>query len=172
VVGLTQLHTGGRSKKNTSSYVVSSYIPTFKALAYAREESLELPTQLDQRFLIVAVPKTTGRTDLDLAEEVSAIEQSLTRSSAFKAKVLNNPSKDKLLEELKVSRVVHFACHGVSVAEDPSSSGLLLRNGPNGNKHNWLIYPPVLSRELFPRHNGQGYPLQALFKFPHIIGTF
>jgi CHAT domain-containing protein len=64
---------------------------------------------------------------------VSAIEQSLTRSSAFKAKVLDVPSKGKVLEELKVSRVVHFVCHGVSVAEDPSSSYLLLRNGPDGN---------------------------------------
>ena len=54
-------------------------------------------------------------------------------SSAFKAKVLNTPSKGKVLEELKVSRVVHFACQGVSVAEDPSSSCLLLRNGPDGN---------------------------------------
>lgn len=43
-----------------------------------------------------------------LAEEESTIEQSLTRSSAFKAKMLTTPSKGKVLEELKVSRVVHF----------------------------------------------------------------
>jgi hypothetical protein len=54
------------------------------------------------------MPKTTGWKGLDLAEEVSAIEQSLTMSSTFKAKVFNTPSKDKVLEELKVSRVVHF----------------------------------------------------------------
>jgi len=79
------------------------------------------------------MPKTTGWKDLDLAEEVSAIEQSLAMSSTFKAKVLNTPSKGKVLEELKVSRVVHFACQGVSVAEDPSSSCPLLRNGPDDN---------------------------------------
>jgi hypothetical protein len=46
--------------------------------------------------------------------------------------VLNAPSEDKVLEELKASRVVHFDCHEVSVAEDPSGS-CLLRNGPDGN---------------------------------------
>jgi hypothetical protein len=34
------------------------------------------------------MPKTAGWKGLDLAEEVSAIKQSLTRSSAFKVKCL------------------------------------------------------------------------------------
>jgi len=47
--------------------------------------------------------------------------------------VFNTPSEDKVLEELKANRVVHFDCHEVSVVEDPSGSCLLLRNGPDGN---------------------------------------
>lgn len=63
----------------------------------------------------------------------------LTRSSAFKAKVFNTPSEDKVLEELKASRVVHFDCHEVSVAEDSSSNCLLLRNGPDGNQQQLTV---------------------------------
>jgi hypothetical protein len=74
-----------------------------------------------------------------LAEEVSVVEQSLTRSSAFKAKVPNTPSEDKVLEESKASRVAHVDCHKVSVAEDPSSSCLLLRNSPDGNSQQFAV---------------------------------
>ena len=143
LVGLTPLHAAGhkwgRSTENTASHVVSSYIPTFKALAYAREKSLKSPVWPPQRFLIVKMPKTTGWDDLDVTKEALAIRESITRSGIPVSKVLDTPSKDEVLDELKISSLVHFACHGESDSEDPSSSGLFFKDGHDGNPQHLTV---------------------------------
>lgn len=46
------------STRNTLSRAISSYIPTIKALSYAREKRLELLSNQDSRLLLVAMPTT------------------------------------------------------------------------------------------------------------------
>jgi hypothetical protein len=137
LMGLTPLHAAGqkwgKSTENTASHVVSSYIPTFKALAFARQSSPKSTGWDSQRFLIVTMPETTGKPNLDVMSEAHAIQESIKATGVPEPEVLNTPSKDDVLMKLPHSTIVHFACHGKSDTMDPSNSGLLLADGPNNS---------------------------------------
>ncbi|KAI9820807.1 MAG: hypothetical protein M1827_005178 [Pycnora praestabilis] len=129
LMGLAPLHAAGdgwgTTTNNTLSHVVSSYIPTFKALAYARERSMRRRTQSKDQLLVVSMPQTIGMNDLNVTEEVVAIQRAFTGGSL--PKILRSASKSEVLEELPKSSIVHFACHGGSDPDDPSNSALFLR---------------------------------------------
>ncbi|KAK4960803.1 hypothetical protein LTR66_012868 [Elasticomyces elasticus] len=195
LIGLCPLHAAGhewgQSNENASSHVVSSYTPTFRALAYARGKSLKSRPWVEQRFLAVTMPKTTGWVDLDIAEEVSAIQERIGGSDIFKIETLATPSKGEVLEKLKVSGMVHFACHGKSDSKDPSNSGLFFKDGPDGKAEHLTIRElatisleqvqmaylsacstaensaPDLIDEVV--HVASAFQLVG---FPHVIGTF
>ncbi|CAM6120360.1 unnamed protein product [Calypogeia fissa] len=195
LVGLTPLHAAGRKwgrgTENTASHVVSSYIPTFKALAYAREKSLKSPTWQNQRLLIVSMPKTTGWDDLDVTAGVVDIEESVSGSGIPIPTVLLTPSKADVLNEMQNSSLVHFACHGESDSNDPSSSSLLLKDGPDGSPERLAVRDLTRasvqqaqmaylsacstadnsSRDLMDEviHVASAFQLVG---FPHVIGTF
>ncbi|KAH8645867.1 CHAT domain-containing protein [Ilyonectria robusta] len=130
-VGHTPLHAAGsgwgQSTENTASHVVSSYIPTFKALASAREISLAMRGWQECGIQIVAMPKTTGFEDLSTAGEVEGIQRSVKECD-----VLETPDKESVLDSMRCRPIMHFACHGESDPEDPSNSYLALRDGPDG----------------------------------------
>lgn len=78
-MALLPLHAAGEhslgSTENTMSHVVSSYIPTLKALQFARKKTWVPPTAKKSRFLVVAMHKTPGQDDLNVADEIDAIQQ-------------------------------------------------------------------------------------------------
>ena len=120
-------HTEG-STNNTMSHVVSSYIPTLRALTFAREkfstkEFGNLKT--DSRLLMVTVPNAPGAARLlgvdREAEAIATISKSHAEICHLKA-----PGPSAVLQELPLANIVHFACHAIPTPSDLSSSHLLL----------------------------------------------
>ena len=122
-------HYGQGSTQNALHRVISSYIPSFKALAYARERRLRAVAKAEQRGLIVTMPKTIGMKDLDVEEEVRNVQEMLGQLTVHTPVVLETPTRQEVIEELPASTIVHFACHGASNPYNPSNGGLFLHCG-------------------------------------------
>lgn len=118
------------STRNTMSRAMSSNISTFKALAHARRRKLELLGGSSSRLLLVAMPTTPGKAPplSNVLEELREIEGIVAGVKTIHPVVLDCPSTDLVMEEIKTCDAVHFACHGVSNVRIPSESHLLLRN--------------------------------------------
>lgn len=113
------------STHNTFSRAISSYIPTIKALSYVREGKLELLGRQDSKLLLVTMPTTPNKPRLTkVAGEASKIASVVSETT--NTLLLESPSAAHVLEELSSCQAVHFACHGISDAKNPSNSHLLL----------------------------------------------
>jgi hypothetical protein len=128
------IHTNS-SRDNTLSKVISSYTPSAKALSYARSHIKR--TQNDRptrdRMLITLMPETpqgaNDKTRFKQLEGVPAEEKKIAEIVIphLSAATRIGPNTKDVLEQLKTCRMAHFACHGVSDPQDPSSSGLVLQ---------------------------------------------
>jgi CHAT domain-containing protein len=79
--------------------------------------------------LIVGMEKTPGWYEDELhnvSKELGVIQDSL--KGAMSVDILINPTRDAVLSKLKDCTISHFACHGRSFEDDPSKSGLLLKD--------------------------------------------
>ncbi|KAH8145694.1 uncharacterized protein LAJ45_10334 [Morchella importuna] len=102
------------STQNTMSYAISSYIPTIKALSFARERSLRLKSGF--RLLLVSMPTTPGHNQLPSAEtEVTKIMDSIKGKA--NSTHLVHPGASQVLDSLPSFNAVHFSCHGISDAK-------------------------------------------------------
>ncbi|CUS11438.1 unnamed protein product, partial [Tuber aestivum] len=143
------------STRNTISRAISSYIPTIKALTYARQVELRLldesgpsfsaePSRKEKplgrqnpRLLLIPMPKTPGEASLPgVDREVQYIHDS-TSKTPVETTVLSNPTPAKVLRQIQHHDIVHFACHGVSDT-NPSDSHLLLLT-PDGKGADKLL---------------------------------
>ena len=129
-MGLMPIHAAGSkwttSRENTVSHVVSSYIPTFRALSYAHERNYKWSVLDELKCSIVSMSETAGWADLDLSTELHAVRKGMKQLGVADICSLDRPSKAQVLETLVESAIVHFACHGESNSTDPSSSQLYL----------------------------------------------
>lgn len=120
------------STRNTISRAISSYIPTIKSLSYVREKELGLLHSPDSRLLLVTMPTTPNHKPLKNAiREVEAIER-VVNARAIVTR-MDSPSAANVLHELPSFNAIHFACHGMSDASNPSKSHLLLRGIGDGD---------------------------------------
>lgn len=122
------LHAAGdhvyESTENTLSHVVSSFVPTIKALDSTQKKAWNLHDARNRNaILIVTMPKTLGYANLRADQEVAAIKQLV---DGFATMILENPSKDAVVRELEGCIVAHFACHGYANPDEPSDSALIL----------------------------------------------
>lgn len=127
-LAMTPFHAAGDhspgSTRNTLNRAISSYIPTIKALSYAREKEFNLLSG-DSRLLLVTMPTTPGNKALKNAtQEV----ENIISMVGDRATRLDHPSTASVMEELPSHHAIHFACHGVSDPNNPSNSHLLLLN--------------------------------------------
>ena len=104
-------------------YVVSSYIPSIKALKHVFQPSEELRPA---KALLVAMPKTHGQSDLDHADEELAIVAEALPSTIEKTQ-LQDKTRAGILGCLKEYNILHMSCHGLH-SHDPSQSTLLLKD--------------------------------------------
>ena len=75
----------------------------------------------------MAMPKTPGQSDLPFTEdELRGIRDLLPKSISIVIK--HTPAKQDILGLLHRVQIVHLACHGQSVYDDPSQSFLLLKD--------------------------------------------
>ncbi|KAL9110827.1 MAG: hypothetical protein Q9227_004627 [Pyrenula ochraceoflavens] len=135
-MGLMPLHAAGSlwgtSDQNTASRAISSYSPTFRALAYARERakaSLKKSDAVKRSVLAVPMPTTplAGWLPLNTDAELSAITSS-AESSQTPMQVLSHPTPSTVLSSIKDHPFIHFACHGDPNFKDPSQTSLLLHS--------------------------------------------
>ncbi|KAI9451099.1 CHAT domain-containing protein [Boletus coccyginus] len=112
---------------NVSDFVVSSYVPTLGVLALSTHSST--PPSGDLRLLTVCQPPTDGLSHLPgVAAELTHIREVIGDSPSAHITLLE--SSDGTVEEvlglMKEADWVHFACHGVQDAANPTHSGLCL----------------------------------------------
>lgn len=135
------------STRNTINRAISSYIPTLKALSFARERKLELLRNPLSRLLIVTMPTTpdTPAQPESFGSPATRIRRwGPLRSATLEADgimaavvdnsrtvtCLNSPTASHVLESLPEYNAIHFACHGVSDLKNPSNSHLVLHGDP------------------------------------------
>ncbi|KAF4423139.1 TPR domain-containing [Fusarium acutatum] len=120
-------HAAGNSEGSTLDNVISSYIPSITSLIEARA-SMTSSNKINERpsVLIVTIPRISDGYQLpDPTEELRIIQETL--GETFKAVTLSEPSPEEVLENLRRSHVIHFACHGYSDPLNPSQSHIQVR---------------------------------------------
>ncbi|KAH8646726.1 CHAT domain-containing protein [Xylariales sp. PMI_506] len=129
LLSLFPIHAAGYFEESNSApdRVISSYIPTTKALKYAMEASTAARKSFQTEppsFLMVAMPNTPGYSPLPFTTaEVAAIDALLP--AHVSRNTLQTPSRAEAIAAVRDAAVVHFSCHGV-VSPDPSRSAILL----------------------------------------------
>lgn len=127
------------STRNTLSQAISSYIPTIKALSYARQKKLVLGP--DPRLLLITMPTTPDTLATPgnptkkwkslrcATKEASEITAAVEKNSSTLVARFDYPSATQVLERLPLYHAIHFACHSVFDDKDPSKTHLLLLGG-------------------------------------------
>jgi len=144
---------------STLSRAISSYIPTIKALSYARSrlqpyqrmmQSTTTATKDKGRraeFLSIAMPSTPGQDDLEyVGQEVKEIQSVL--ESHCGVTTFCCPSVAKVLEAMPLFDVVHFACHGFPDVYNPLDSYLVLQKIENSGDKPVLVKDLLKVREI------------------------
>jgi hypothetical protein len=191
-LALMPLHAAGDDIDFAMNHVVSTYIPTLKALQLSQSlRQNEMTTKTpQQKLVIVAVPDAPGERPLHLEEELKDIKAVAESTQAFSVRQLDSPQKGEIIDSLPDSTMVHFACHGYADARNPSNGGLLVGVLPSGKSD--LLSVRDLSRSRWPNlrlaylsacstaRNAATDLLDesihiantfGLIGFPHVIGT-
>jgi CHAT domain-containing protein len=113
---------------NVISRVISSYIPSIKALDHARRKATKLVGATEmQKAVLIVMPTTPEWPELrDVVHEKTAVLNVWGQQSSLKVSTLPYPNKAKALENLTDATIVHFSCHGEVSSSSPSASRLLL----------------------------------------------
>ncbi|KAJ7229390.1 CHAT domain-containing protein [Mycena rebaudengoi] len=122
------LHAAGiyttENSQSVSDYVISSYTPTLTALL----SSPVTPTSF--KVTTVIQPTTPGHPSLPYTtEELAQVLAKVPREWVMSLGSAEAPtSVNAVLDHLKDSLIIHFACHGVQDSKHPLDSGLLIAN--------------------------------------------
>ena len=131
------LHAAGRPTQGGSDAVldrvVSSTIPTIRALQQAQARTASPTTSDDDRVLVAAMPTTPDTDDPDEAALPGVAAETAIISALLldQVDVLGLPDTpaatfDSVTANLPTHKWVHFACHARTRLDDPSQSALLL----------------------------------------------
>ena len=198
-MGMMPIHAAGDYASDpkiiTSNYVISSYTPTIKSLAYARRKSSEIQGRPGNNVLIIGNPlglsKTLSKGFLSqVRAETKDIEKIAKGAIGTAVTIPNPPFKKTVQENLSSCNIAHFSCHGVTDPRNPCNSHLLLP-GPGGTEADPLRIKELSNRNLDRSmlaylsachsanytsetlldesiHISSGFQLAG---FPHVIGT-
>ncbi|KAF2662048.1 hypothetical protein K491DRAFT_618519, partial [Lophiostoma macrostomum CBS 122681] len=137
-MGLLPLHAAGKGAKNlaenTYAHVVSTYIPTFAGLAFARQ-CQDKVDPVSPNMALVTMPETPGGLEpLSTEHESQAIRDVFAATSDSHKELLELclPSATDVLTHVRGSNVdiVHLACHADPNLDDPSNTALLFGSEP------------------------------------------
>lgn len=114
--------------------IVSSYVPTIKALAVLRKRELKISKPQMSKLLFIGMPRTPGSRDITgITQEIEAVKQ--VDPLRLTVEVRFAPTRESLLGDIATFNIVHCACHGHSSSEDPLKSGLrIFAAGKSGHK--------------------------------------
>jgi hypothetical protein len=129
LLALLPLHAAGHHRRPGRSVidrVVSSYVPTVRALLDARAAR---PPGPPGRLLVVTMPETAGQPALPGARRERDLLERLV--PAERRTVLEGHRADRatVLAALTGHRWAHFSCHGDQDLARPAAGGLLLGDG-------------------------------------------
>ncbi|KAF8139598.1 CHAT domain-containing protein [Boletus edulis] len=108
-------------------FVVSSYVPSLSILALSHNPIT--PPSDDLRLLAVRQPPSDGQSPLPgVHKEVERIKDIIKNSPSARTSLLESSAGtvEEVLSLMMETDWVHFACHGVQDAKDPTTSGLCL----------------------------------------------
>ena len=198
-MGMMPIHAAGDYASNpkviTSNYVISSYTPTIKSLAYARRKVSEVHGRPGNNVLIVGnslgtsrIPSKGGLSEVRAETEV--IGRIVKGAIDTVCSIPHPPLKKTVLDNLSSCNIAHFSCHGVNDPGNPCNSHLLLP-GPGGAEADPLRIKELSNRNLDRSmlaylsachtanytsdtlldesiHIASGFQLAG---FPHVVGT-
>ncbi|WBB80613.1 CHAT domain-containing protein [Micromonospora sp. WMMD882] len=132
LLSLLPLHAAGRHDGSGCSVldrVVSSYVPTLRALGTAPAADTSRPDDGDG-MLVVALPDTPGQPSLPAVERERRMLAALLARSAG-SEILSGPAATRAAVDRALTRHrrAHVSCHGTQDLADPSRGGLLLHDG-------------------------------------------
>ncbi|KAI9667904.1 MAG: hypothetical protein M1821_000724 [Bathelium mastoideum] len=157
LLGLFPLHAAGKGDKapsqNAYAHIVSSYIPSFSALSFARRCESKVIAR-PPKMALITMPRTAGVLGpLSTEDEVKAIREGFTvsvsaegtSSSAAQLNELCQPSAAEVLHQVRGGDIdtLHLACHAEPDLNDPSSTSLLFGSNPDAQ-----MPDPITVREL------------------------
>ena len=122
-LSLFPIHAAGQRANGAAvmDRVVSCYATSARSLEYSREKLSTLPEERSQEVCLVSMSETPKRTDLTHAkDEIKTINELLSLPKVS----LSQPTKNQVVEALRHSSIVHFACHG-EMDSNPSYSRIL-----------------------------------------------
>jgi len=178
------LHAAGHHDRHSGQTVmdrvVSSYTPTIRALRRARVVR-QTRTRGAPHPLVVTMPLTEGQSDLPGARrEAEPLVHRFPRTHVLSEQ---QATRTNVVAALRDSDWAHFACHASAQVDEPSSSHLLLYDGPlsvldiarlNGSS-GYLAYLSACetargAAELADEaiHISSAFQLAG---YPHVIGT-
>ncbi|KAJ7627288.1 CHAT domain-containing protein [Roridomyces roridus] len=107
-----------------SDYVISSYTPTLTALL----DRPPVPPETDTlKMSVIVEPHAPNCAPLPgTLTELSIISKRIPSSELT---VIHSGTGEQVMQHLRQSSIVHFACHGVQDANNPLDSGLILSDG-------------------------------------------
>jgi len=108
------------STRNTFDRVISSYVPTIRALSYARQEDLRLFEECRREIPQLLLVNSHDTAAHDIVETID--------STRVSSSVLVNPRASTVLEAIQSYKLVHLPCTGISDTDDPSNSHFLFSN--------------------------------------------
>lgn len=127
LISFLPIHAAGyQNGPSAMDYVVSGYTSSIKALKYSRDN---IGSSGQNQGLIVVMPTTQNYPDLQGARNEAGKVKKLTRGHFTLDAVKVSPSKEELGKAVEGKTFVHFVCHAQSNESDPSSSGLILKDG-------------------------------------------
>jgi tetratricopeptide (TPR) repeat protein len=111
--------------QRVSEYCLSTFASTIRTISVS-QNTANL-TKMPVSMMGIEMKTTPGRKRAlgRLDEEFANIRNSLPRDSSYVR--LQQPSADEVVAALPSAQIVHFSCHGISDAVDPSQSRLLLQ---------------------------------------------
>jgi tetratricopeptide (TPR) repeat protein len=192
-LSMLPLHAAGYHRAGTGATtldrVISSYTPTVRALAHARERAMSTPPT---RTLIVAMPTTPGLKPLvNVRDETARLAEMLPSPTLLIGETSQitdrTPTRTAVIARLPDAGIAHFSCHAASHPDDPSRSQLYLYD----HRENPLTVAALMPVRLHhaqlaflsacqtahseaPGMLDEGLHLTSAFQlagFPHVIGT-
>lgn len=115
------------SKLNALDRVISSYIPTLKALAYSRNRPTSTLSRRVSEAMFVGMSETPRQSNLPYVHQEREDFNNILPDSVQRH-LLNSPSKALVLARLQNCDLSHFACHGQYMSANPSESYLMLHD--------------------------------------------
>jgi CHAT domain-containing protein len=105
-----------------ADYFVPSYTPTLAAL-------LDPPTQDAVSFKMTAIIEPHAPNCAPLPGTAAELDKIMDRVPAQWLTALFNTTGATVIDQLRDSSIVHFACHGIQDSQNPLNSGLMLSDG-------------------------------------------